>query len=693
MLLLEATILIILLVVISNVISHYLVSIPTALIEIAIGLLVVLFFNINITWESDWFMLLFVAPLLFNDAKHFPNKDMWELRIPIFGYAILLVFLTTILGGYFIHWLIPSFPLPLAMALIAVLSPTDPVAVQSIAEQVKLPKKIMGLISGESLINDASGLIAFKYALVAFMTGYFSIVEAATNFLYMAIVGGILGFILMIIIHFLKFRLFKEGIQDVILHSTIQLLTPFIIYMIAEEFHASGVIAVVTAGFTNMTRKNIDMNFYPEVRLLTSRMWDVLIYILNGIVFVLLGAELPIAMKDVIRNPEIKNTQLLMYILITWLFLLVVRTVWSYLFVMVTYRKSEKSEKPNLLTSFLTGMTGVRGAVTLATIMSMPIVLDNGEVFEQRSLMIAIACGVVMMSLIVASIGLPLLTKDHSKLLSSSDDLSDDRMLDKNEDIEDMYTEMEARQLMNIQVIKSLNEFNVGEDKLITADLLHEFQMRLDHLHKESLDEQTSEKYHEIEKKIQKVAFTGEKDALNKIAVTTDSEKEFVKRQLKNIRLKEKALDNSLTSNIIKSMYIFKVSLIKWLTSFIHSSRPKDKNIEETMFYQTQVTSTNGAISQLKQYAKQVDPSTKVGQFELQIINQKEHEYKYKLQRIKHGNERHADNYNEKLAEYYNLAIYTERKVIHDLYSSGKITLTTANKLRQSLTYYESTLV
>ena len=693
MLLLEATILIILLVIVSNIISHYLVSIPTALIEIAIGLAVVLIFDINITWESDWFMLLFVAPLLFNDAKHFPNKEMWELRTPIFGYAILLVFLTTILGGYFIHWLIPSFPLPLAMALIAVLSPTDPVAVQSIAEQVKLPNKIMGLISGESLINDASGLIAFKYALAAFMTGYFSIVDATTNFLYMAIVGGIIGFIAMILIHALKYRLFKLGVQDVILHSTIQLLTPFIIYMIAENFHASGVIAVVTAGFTTLTRKNIDTNFYPEVRIITSRMWDVLIYLLNGIVFVLLGAELPIAMRDVIRNPEIKNTELLMYILITWFFLLAVRTIWSYLFVLVIYRKQDKNQKPSFITAFLTGMTGVRGAVTMATIMSMPLVTPTGEVFEQRSLMIAIACGVVMMSLVVAAIGLPILTKNHSKFLSSSDDLSEEHILDKNEDIDDLYTEMDARQLMNVQVIKALSEFNVGEDPLITADLLHEFQMRLDHLHKEALDEETSTKYLEIERKIQRVAFKGEKAALNELKTGDPDNQDFIQRQIKNIEMKEKTLDTSVISKIIKSVYSLKIAFISWLFSFVKVNRQDIDKVENTLFYQTQLAGANGAINELKKYAQTIDPSTKEGKFERQVINQKEHEYKYKLQRIKHGNERLSDNYNEKLAEYYNIAIYTERKVIHDLYSAGKITLATANKLRQSLTYYESTLI
>jgi CPA1 family monovalent cation:H+ antiporter len=236
---LETTILLVLLVIISNIISHYLVSIPTALIEIAIGVVAALILNLNIELETDWFMLLFVAPLLYSDAKHFPKKELWEMRAPIFANAIWLVFLTTILGGFLINFFVAEISLPLSFALAAVLSPTDPVAVQGIAEQVKLPKRILSLISGESLINDASGLIAFKYALAAFLTSQFSLKEASTDFLYMAIVGAIIGYALSKFMYFLEVALLRQGIQDVILHTSAQILTPFIIFIAAELIHAS----------------------------------------------------------------------------------------------------------------------------------------------------------------------------------------------------------------------------------------------------------------------------------------------------------------------------------------------------------------------------------------------------------------------------------------------------------------------
>ncbi|MGE7624357.1 cation:proton antiporter [Viridibacillus sp. NPDC096237] len=117
--------------------------------------------------ESEWFLLLFVAPLLYNDGRNFPREELWKMRAPILGNAIILVLLTTLGGGYFIHWLISEIPLAATFALAAILSPTNPVAVNGIAKRIQIPEKILNLVRGESLINDASGLVAFKFAVAA----------------------------------------------------------------------------------------------------------------------------------------------------------------------------------------------------------------------------------------------------------------------------------------------------------------------------------------------------------------------------------------------------------------------------------------------------------------------------------------------------------------------------------------------
>lgn len=214
------------------------------------GSRVALLLNVQVKLQTDWFMLVFIAPMLYNDGREFPKQELWELRGAIFANAIVLVFITTILGGFLIHVLIPTIPLAVGIALAAILSPTDPIAVQSISEGVKLPKEILHLVSGESLINDASGLIGFKYALAAAVTGTFVLGEAVGDFFYISLVGLAVGLALITIIQLIRDVLRREGINDIVFNVVLQILTPFAIYFIAEEwFHASGVVAVVAAGY------------------------------------------------------------------------------------------------------------------------------------------------------------------------------------------------------------------------------------------------------------------------------------------------------------------------------------------------------------------------------------------------------------------------------------------------------------
>lgn len=214
---LEAVILLMALVIFSNVVDHFVPAVPVSLIQVLIGLAVAIFTKISIPLETDWFLLLFIAPLLFNDGRRFPKQELWKLRGPILANAIALVFLTTIVGGLLFHVLIPTMPLSVSFALAAILSPTDPVAVQSISKRAKLPEGILHIVSGESLINDASGLIAFKYAVAATVTGVFSLKAAAIDFVYISIMGFVSGIVIIAIILLIENWLYRQGINDVIL--------------------------------------------------------------------------------------------------------------------------------------------------------------------------------------------------------------------------------------------------------------------------------------------------------------------------------------------------------------------------------------------------------------------------------------------------------------------------------------------
>ncbi|WEG72949.1 Na+/H+ antiporter [Vagococcus intermedius] len=701
---LVASIFMIVLVIISNIISHYLVSIPTALIEIAVGLIVALALDINITLEADWFMLLFVAPLLFNDGKMFPKNELWELKTPIFAYAIWLVLLTTVTGGFFIHWLIPDVPLPLAMALVAVLSPTDPVAVHGIAEQIKLPKKILSLISGESLINDASGLIAFKYALAAFMTGHFSLTKATGDFFYMALVGVLVGILCISFIHFLRLVLVQQGIHDAVLHTTIQLLTPFIIYILADEvLGASGVIAVVSAGVLSINQTPIFRSRHSEARLITNKMWDMLVYLLNGLVFVLLGIELPIAMRETIVNPAIHNGTLLFYILSIWIFLLIVRVVWSYIYMWLTYLKKNNANsdnaltRPTFITALMTGLTGVRGAVTMASIMSMPFFLPNGEVFIERPLIITLACGVVLTSLIVATITLPILTKQKQRLPLVGNE-SQSQKIQPSESSHSQnrtrLTELEARQIMVKEAITILKqETQNSDDHMILTDLIQEFESRLRHLYREHNDEQTNRLYSRLEKNVQDIAIQGERHGVEKMLANGDVSELMVKNYLKVVTAKREAFESGALNAFKRYLFVLKRQTNVAFWRFKSAQHQEDILLADTILIKLETESTKGAIDSLKNYKKTLNTNDDGYDLHKHIVNQKLYEYLHKLNRIKNFSQKSKHDYQKLVQEFYMKALDAERETVQELYQQGKITLQMANHLRQSLNYYESSLL
>ncbi|MFJ8264177.1 Na+/H+ antiporter [Rummeliibacillus sp. NPDC094406] len=445
----------------SNIISHYIPSIPTALIQIALGIIIALVFSdVSLELETEWFLLLFVAPLLYNDGRNFPRDELWNMRMPILGNAIILVLITTLAGGYFIHWLIPSIPLAAAFALAAILSPTDPVAVNGIAKRIKIPEKILNVVRGESLINDASGLVAFKYAVATVVTGYFSIKEALLNFSYTFIVGAILGLVVGTILTQIRFSLRRTGIRDVVFHTLLQLLTPFIVYLVAEDiFHASGVIAVVVAGIAQALVKDKTETVLAEEQLLTENTWSIVLFILNGVVFLLLGLNIPSTMKESIENTSINNWKLMGYAIAIGIVILGIRFVWSHLTAMYEF-KNNRDEKPTLKTSLLSSLTGVRGAVTMAGVLSLPLITDSGDVFPERSLILFLASAVILFTLIVATIFLP--------LLIDSDELREENDEQLNFD--------EAKKQILLASIKQIHREMNDENRNVSYQLIGEYQ-------------------------------------------------------------------------------------------------------------------------------------------------------------------------------------------------------------------------
>ncbi|TCZ70937.1 Na+/H+ antiporter [Paenibacillus albiflavus] len=402
---------------VSSILKHVIPFIPVPLVQIALGIVIaVLPLEIHVPMETELFLVLFIAPLLFNDGRHVPRSALWKLRVPILLLALGLVFITVYVIGYLIHWLIPTIPLPAAFALAAILSPTDVVAVSAMSGRVKMPKDVMHLLEGEGLMNDASGLVAFKFAVAAMVTGVFSLAEASMSFLLISIGGFLGGMVLAFII--IRFRVFirRYGMEDVTIHMLIQIMTPFVIYLAAEHFHLSGILAVVAAGIVHAIEKDREKSPSIELQVVSKSTWTVILYILNGLVFVLLGLQIPSVLNEILKNPQFSNVVVIKYILIITAALLLLRFVWVFGswwggWIM----KHRRVPKPDLRAIGITTISGVRGAVTLAGSFSIPLVLNDGSPFPERALIIFIAAGVILLTLIAASIFLPMIAKSESK--------------------------------------------------------------------------------------------------------------------------------------------------------------------------------------------------------------------------------------------------------------------------------------
>ena len=248
-------------------------------------------------------MMAVIAPLLFVEGTHVSREKLLEYRKPVVLMAMGLVFTTVIGVGFFIHWIWPNLPMPAAFAIAAILCPTDAVAVSAITKGKVLPKGSMAILEGESLLNDAAGIISFKIAVTALVTGSFSAMNAIGQFLLSTFLGILVGAIIGALVVSLRVYLTSnKGLKDSNTLTFIQLLTPFVIYFIAEEVHASGIIAVVVAGLIHGLERDRLIRAQTELQMNYNQIWNTLSYALNGFVFVVLGYIVPEVILEIVRN-------------------------------------------------------------------------------------------------------------------------------------------------------------------------------------------------------------------------------------------------------------------------------------------------------------------------------------------------------------------------------------------------------
>ena len=398
------------------------IPLPLPLVQIAAGAVLAWpTLGLHVALNPELFLFLFLPPLLFSDGWRMPKREFWRLRGPILTLAVGLVLFTVVGAGYFIHWLLPSIPLPVAFALAAVLSPTDAVAVSAIAQN-RLPAPLMHMLQGEALMNDATGLVTFKFALAAAITGVFSLANASVTFLLVACGGLAIGVALSWVVGRMRSWMITRGWDDPATHVVFMLLLPFAAYVLAERLGASGILSAVAAGVMQSWLDLLPRQ--TSTRLLNRSVWSLLEFAFNGLIFLLLGLQLPDIIKAVVRlEPTLWPT--LMYrcldVVVIFLVLLALRfiwvqSIWRLSGLLRRWRgKGELTMVPTARSCWLLTVGGVRGAVTLAGVMSVPLLISEGLDFPERELLIFIAAGVILLSLIVACIALPLLLRGIPK--------------------------------------------------------------------------------------------------------------------------------------------------------------------------------------------------------------------------------------------------------------------------------------
>ena len=414
----ETVLLVLMLGALTGIAARYVRAIPLPLIQIALGALIAWPQDgLHIAFDPELFLLLFIPPLLFADGWRIPKREFFALAKPILLLAFGLVFITVFGLGYLIHWMIPSIPLTVAFALAAVVSPTDAVAVSAISRNLGMPSKTMHLLEGESLLNDASGLVALKFAVAATLTaGSFSWENAAKDFTWMSVgglgLGALMGW------GFSRGRdMVTRRVGDVAATQMVLLLIllPFASYIMGEYIGVSGILSAVAAGIaTNFA--DLVRSYVLSERLQTEGTWSLVEAAFNGAIFLLLGLQLPSIIGETLRGAAHRDVWLLLgYVAAISCALLALRWAWLMLGVRSSLHKAHRQgrmvERPSALLTLATTVAGIRGAVTLAAALSIPTHLANGRVFPERNLLIFLATGTILFTLVLGSIVLPLLLR------------------------------------------------------------------------------------------------------------------------------------------------------------------------------------------------------------------------------------------------------------------------------------------
>lgn len=460
-------------VLVSSVLDQFLRGVSLPLVQMAVGVAIYFFADlpIDVTINSELFLVMFIAPLLFDESRNISNRILWDNRNTVLSLATALVVVSVLVVGFVLHWLVPSISLAAAFALGAALGPTDAVAVASLGKTVKLGSRQKASLLGEALLNDASGIVSFQFAIAAAVTGSFSLADASWTFVVEFVGGIVLGLFLGAIAFFIMQRMRRAGVESATVHVCFELFLPFFVYLVATRFHVSGILAVVAAGLLisyipqRMTvRSRSFSTFSTRLNIASESVWHLFSFVLNGVIFVNLGIVLSSTLAPALQENSADLFWIFSLVLILTAVIVGVRFLWILCADLLSDNpetgKRMKLGGPAIRNALVTTLCGPKGAVSLSIASTIPFTVASGAVFPQRDLLLFLVCGVIVVTLLLANFVVP--------LIAPKSETDDDDELDPEYEIE-----------MIQNVISGLKRRQTIENKQATGRVMRMYHRRL----------------------------------------------------------------------------------------------------------------------------------------------------------------------------------------------------------------------
>lgn len=470
----------------------------------------------HLTIDPELVFFIFLPPLLYEAAWQISWKEFWRWRRIITSFAFPIVILTSCVIAFVSSTLIPGFTLALGFLLGGIISPPDAISATTIMRQVNVPKTYVSIAEGESLLNDASSLVVFRFALASVITGQFHFQEAAVDFFVVIIMGTLVGLLIALIFYSIHRWLPTTPSIEIVM----TLVTPYCMYSAAEYFHFSGVLAVVSGGLFLSIRRNSMLNYQSRIQ--GFNVWSILGFVLNGIVFMLIGLQLPSIVQ---QFGEVSLRAAIWYGIIISLVLIATRFACTFGAAAFTRFISRwitvADNRPEWKAPLILGWSGMRGVVSLAAALSIPVLLPGGEAFPHRNLILFITFIVILITLVVQGLTLPWLVRKikptdrftvipekeqeviiQKKMAMVSLKYLEEKYTDhrkSNEHLDNLFSRLSLELRFfetEMDAVSHGNDNNLKSFQLIYLELLDQQRSVLDKInHKQEYDEEIIRKY------------------------------------------------------------------------------------------------------------------------------------------------------------------------------------------------------